>query len=79
LRLIIHLAEAVFQGIRIAMKALLIACIAAAAVLSTSCNTFIGMGRDLRQLGQGLEDSANNTSKHNANKGTQNSGGAPIY
>jgi predicted small secreted protein len=26
------------------------------AVIQTSCNTFIGVGRDLRQLGTGMEN-----------------------
>ena len=30
-----------------------------AAVLSTSCNTFIGLGRDMRLAGEGMESTAN--------------------
>ncbi|MGJ8696536.1 MAG: entericidin A/B family lipoprotein [Verrucomicrobiaceae bacterium] len=31
---------------------------AAAALFLSSCNTFVGMGRDFQRLGQGFENSA---------------------
>ncbi|MEN8693873.1 MAG: entericidin [Akkermansiaceae bacterium] len=31
---------------------------AAAAFILSSCNTFVGMGRDAQRLGQGLENTA---------------------
>ena len=58
------------------MKALLfIAAIATATVLS-SCNTFIGMGRDFKQLGDGMESSANKTQGGGTSGDTS---GAPVY
>ena len=61
------------------MKTLLIASIAIAATLSTSCNTFIGMGRDLRVLGEGMEESANTPAKKKDPQQPQQQGGAPVY
>ena len=58
------------------MKALLfIAAIAATAVLS-SCNTFIGMGRDFKQLGDGMEGTAN---KAHGGGSSGDTSGAPVY
>ena len=55
-------------------SALLLALVAVATVLS-SCNTMIGLGRDMRILGDGMEKSANKT------RGTNSSdtSGAPVY
>ena len=39
------------------MKALAI--VALAVLTLSSCNTMIGMGRDFRQLGEGMENKAN--------------------
>lgn len=61
------------------MKALLIASVTLLVCLSNSCNTFIGMGRDIRLLGQGMEDSANNTGTKDTQKQTEKQGGAPVY
>lgn len=36
----------------------MIAFSACAAFLLSSCNTFVGMGRDFQRLGQGLENTA---------------------
>jgi predicted small secreted protein len=59
------------------MKSVLfVAAIAVAAVLS-SCNTFIGLGRDLKQLGGGMEESANKV--HGGGSGSADTSGAPIY
>lgn len=61
------------------MKALLIASIVIAAAFSTSCNTFIGLGRDLRVLGQGIEDRAQVPGKESSPNKPQQEGGAPVY
>ena len=53
---------------------LLIAAIAVAAVLS-SCNTFIGMGRDMKLLGDGMESSANKSQGGSSG----DTSGAPVY
>ena len=42
------------------MKAL--ACLALAVLTLSSCNTMIGMGRDFRQLGEGIENKASGRS-----------------
>ncbi|MBN8460713.1 MAG: hypothetical protein J0M04_23020 [Verrucomicrobia bacterium] len=57
------------------MKSLkLIAALVVASLLG-SCNTFIGMGRDMKILGDGMENSAN---KANGGGGGDTSG-APVY
>ena len=55
---------------------LLIAAFAVAAVLS-SCNTFIGMGRDFKILGDGMETSANKA--HGGGSSGSDTPGAPVY
>lgn len=56
------------------MKSLLMITLAAAAILTSSCNTFIGLGRDMRLAGEGMEKSANKTSG-----GEGDPSGAPVY
>lgn len=60
------------------MKSLLLIALATAAVFSTSCNTFIGMGRDIRLAGEGMETAANKSSGGNSNSGGDTSV-APVY
>lgn len=57
------------------MKALSIIILAVAAMVSTSCNTMIGLGRDMRIGGEGLEKSA---AKANGSSSDAHSG-APVY
>lgn len=59
---------------------LLIAAIAVAAALS-SCNTFIGFGRDLKLLGGGMENSANKVhgGGSGGGGGGEDTSGAPVY
>ena len=57
------------------MKSILLIALAAAAVLTSSCNTFIGLGRDMRIAGEGMEKSAN---KASGGSGGDTSG-APVY
>lgn len=40
------------------MKALLLGSAALAFLASSSCNTFVGMGRDFKSLGTGVENKA---------------------
>ena len=55
----------------------LIAALVIASLLG-SCNTFIGLGRDMKILGDGMESSANKAS--GTSGGTDDSsGGAPVY
>lgn len=57
------------------MKALSIIVLATVAIVSTSCNTMIGIGRDMRIGGEGLEKVA---SKANGSSSDTHSG-APVY
>jgi predicted small secreted protein len=57
------------------MKALLLLATAAAGLVLSSCNTTIGLGRDLRLLGENMETSARN--KASGGGGSQS--GAPVY
>lgn len=54
---------------------LLITAVAVAAALS-SCNTMIGLGRDMRMMGDGMEKTAN---KAQNPKGGGDTSGAPVY
>ena len=56
------------------MKAILMSVLAAAAVLTSSCNTFIGLGRDMRIAGEGVEKSA-----AKSKNGGGDTSGAPVY
>ena len=56
------------------MKAILMIAFAAAAMLTSSCNTFIGMGRDTRILGESMEKSA-----AKSKGGGNDTSGAPVY
>lgn len=51
--------------------------VASAALLSTSCNTMIGLGRDMRIGGESLESSANKVSGGGSGGGDMS--GAPVY
>ena len=56
------------------MKTILLISLVAATALTSSCNTFIGLGRDMRIAGEGMEKTANKTSG-----GGANNSGAPVY
>jgi len=56
------------------MKATLLIVLAAAAVLTSSCNTFIGLGRDMRIAGEGMEKTATKSKG-----GGGDTSGAPVY
>lgn len=56
------------------MKSVLLIIVAAVAVLTSSCNTFIGLGRDMRIAGEGMEKSATKNSG-----GGGDTSGAPVY
>lgn len=62
---------------RLQMKSLLLIALAAAAVLSTSCNTFIGLGRDMRLAGEGMENTANKAT--GGGSSSADTSGAPVY
>ena len=58
------------------MKSILLIALVATAALSSSCNTFIGLGRDLRIAGESMEKTAD---KASGSGGGGDQGGAPIY
>jgi predicted small secreted protein len=53
---------------------LLATAIVMTAVLSSACNTTIGLGRDMRILGENMENQANRTRGNDAD-----TSGAPVY
>lgn len=55
---------------------LLIAAVAVATALS-SCNTMIGLGRDMRMAGDGMEKAANKAQTGSGGGG--DTSGAPVY
>jgi predicted small secreted protein len=61
------------------MKSLLLITVASAAVLFSSCNTMIGLGRDMRIGGEGLENSANKVSGGSSSSSGGDTSGAPVY
>ncbi len=58
------------------MKITLLITVATAAVFLSSCNTMIGLGRDMRIGGEGLENTSN---KVTGGSGGGNTSGAPVY
>ena len=60
------------------MKTILLLALATAAVLSSSCNTTIGLGRDMRILGENMEKTANRAQSGGGDSGDQTYG-APVY
>jgi len=59
------------------MKAILLIT-AAAGILLSSCNTMIGLGRDMRMGGEGLENTANKA-VGGGGAGGGDVSGAPVY
>ena len=63
------------------MKAIVFSIVALAGFVSVSCNTTIGLGRDMRILGSEMEKKADQT--YNGGGGSSDSGydtgGAPVY
>jgi predicted small secreted protein len=62
---------------RQSMKATFLICGISAAVLLSSCNTIIGIGRDMRIGGEGLENAANKVTGGGSSGG--DTSGAPVY
>lgn len=58
------------------MKSILLITLAGATLLTSSCNTFIGLGRDMRIAGESMEKTA--TKAHGGDGGGDTSG-APVY
>lgn len=59
------------------MKSLVLITLAAVVALTSSCNTFIGLGRDMRIAGEGMEKTANKATG-GGDAGADTSG-APVY
>ena len=57
------------------MKVTLLIALAASSLLFNSCNTFIGLGRDMRIAGEGMEKAANKASGGSS----EDTSGAPVY
>ena len=57
------------------MKLLLLAAAALSVLALSSCNTMIGVGRDLRLLGEGMETKA----RSSGGGADQQQSGAPVY
>jgi predicted small secreted protein len=63
---------------KIPMKSILLITVAAAAVLFSSCNTFIGLGRDMRIGGEAMENTANKAAGGGGGA-SEDTSGAPVY
>lgn len=61
---------------KISMKITLLITVALAGMFLSSCNTMIGLGRDMRMGGEGLEKTANKSSGGSSGGDTS---GAPVY
>lgn len=59
------------------MKTLLLLTLASACTLTTSCNTMIGIGRDMRLAGEGMEKIATKASGQSTAQ--PDTSGAPVY
>ena len=66
-----------FDVSRNPMKATFLICGILAAVALSSCNTVIGVGRDMRIGGEGLENAANKATGGGSSGG--DTSGAPVY
>ena len=71
----IHLRPGEFELKKAPMKVTLLIALAASSILFTSCNTFIGLGRDMRIAGEGMEKAANKSSGGSS----EDTSGAPVY
>ena len=60
------------------MKAIFLLILATAGMAMSSCNTMIGMGRDMRMGGEGLENAANKA-HGGGGGGGEDVSGAPVY
>ena len=60
------------------MKSILLITLVAATALTSSCNTFIGLGRDMRLAGEGMEKTANKAGG-TGDSGGGDTSGAPVY
>ncbi|MEI7910090.1 MAG: Entericidin EcnAB [Verrucomicrobiota bacterium] len=59
------------------MKSILLIAAVGVVTLLSSCNTTIGLGRDLRMMGDGMEKSANKA--QGSGSTSTDTSGAPVY
>jgi predicted small secreted protein len=71
----IHLRARDFALNKAPMKVTLLIALAASSILFTSCNSFIGLGRDMRIAGEAMEKVANKASGGSS----EDTSGAPVY
>ncbi len=62
---------------KISMKITLLITVSAAAMLFSSCNTMIGLGRDMRMGGESLEKTS--TKVNGGSSAGDDTSGAPVY
>lgn len=74
----IHLQLVWFSIFKNQMKSFLLFTLALLGLFLTSCNTFIGLGRDMRIGGEAMENTANKASGGSTSGGGDTSG-APVY
>lgn len=67
----------VFDAKNFDMKRMIVVLLAGAAL--TSCNTMIGVGRDFRQLGEGMENKAQGKNFDGSTPQGQQDGNLPTY
>jgi predicted small secreted protein len=75
--LIFWIALIVFGAKNFAMKRMIVVLLAGVAL--TSCNTMIGLGRDFRQLGEGMENKAQGKKFDGSTPQSQQDGNFPTY
>ncbi len=71
----IHLRANDFALRKRPMKVTLLIALATSSILFTSCNSFIGLGRDMRIAGEAMEKAANK----GAGGSSEDTSGAPVY
>ena len=76
----IHLQPGRFRLSKTSMKSILLFTLAAMGLLLSSCNTFIGLGRDMRIGGEAMENTANKAAGGGGGgSGGGDTSGAPVY
>lgn len=75
----ISLQRGDFELLNRVMKITLLIALAATTLLSSSCNTFIGLGRDMRIAGESMEKTADKASGGSGGGGGGDASGAPVY
>jgi predicted small secreted protein len=61
------------------MKAIFLLLVGVGSIALTSCNTFIGLGRDMRIAGEGMENAANKATGGSSGTESYDGANAPVY